>query len=101
MTWQPADRRPRGREKEPEVPDDGSGAAYGRIGANHLAPTTPMLPDVPTSFEVLQTRERLRVGQRFLSLRPIIAAFGALGNALLLGMSDAPARQKLLLASAL
>jgi signal transduction histidine kinase len=60
-----------------------------------------MLPDVPTRFELLQARERLRVGQRFLSLRPLIAAVGALGNALILGLSEAPARQKLLLASAL
>jgi signal transduction histidine kinase len=33
-----------------------------------------------SSFEVLQSRERLRVGRRFLCLRPRIAALGALGN---------------------
>lgn len=54
---------------------------------------------MPSSFELLQTRERLRVGQRFLSLRPIIAALGAFGNALLLGISNAAARQKLTLAA--
>lgn len=38
------------------------------------------------------------MGLRFLSLRPVIAALGALGNALLLGASTAPGHQKLLLA---
>ncbi len=54
-----------------------------------------------SSVELLQTRQRLRVGQRFLGLRPIIAALGALGNAVLLAASQAPARQKLVLAVAL
>lgn len=54
-----------------------------------------------SSFELLQTRERLRVGQRFLSLRPIIAALGAFANAIVLGTSQAPSRQKLVLAVAL
>lgn len=50
-----------------------------------------------TSFEVLLTRERLRIGRRFLRLRPRIAALGALGNAGLVGSSSAPSQQKLLL----
>jgi signal transduction histidine kinase len=47
-----------------------------------------------SSFELLQSRERLRVGQRFLRLRPRIAGVAALGNALLLRMSATPAAQK-------
>ncbi len=47
-----------------------------------------------SSFEVLQSRERLRVGQRFLRLRPRIAGLGALGNALVLQNSPVPALQK-------
>jgi signal transduction histidine kinase len=55
---------------------------------------------MPSSFELLQARERLRVGQRFLRLRPKLATFGALGNALFLGASDAPSAQKLAVAAA-
>jgi signal transduction histidine kinase len=50
-----------------------------------------------SSLEVLQSRERLRVGQRFLQLRPRIAGVAALGNAVLLSTSAAPAPQKLAL----
>ncbi len=50
-----------------------------------------------SSFEVLQSRERLRVGQRFLRLRPRIAGLGALGNALWLATSSTPAPQRLAL----
>lgn len=57
-----------------------------------------LLLPMTSSVELLQTRERLRVGQRFLGLRPMIAAAGALGNALLLAASSAPVQQKLLLA---
>jgi signal transduction histidine kinase len=60
-----------------------------------------MLGPMASSFELLQTRERLRVGQRFIGLRPVIAALGALGNALLLGTSSAPPLQKLVLLAAL
>ncbi|HEY6078710.1 MAG TPA: hypothetical protein VIW29_07900, partial [Polyangiaceae bacterium] len=52
------------------------------------------------SFELLQEQERLRVGRRFLLLRPLIAALGGCGNSLLLASAHAPARQKLILASA-
>lgn len=55
---------------------------------------------MPSSFELLQARERLRVGQRFLRLRPKLATLGALGNALFLGVSAAPSAQKLALAAA-
>jgi signal transduction histidine kinase len=51
------------------------------------------------SFERLQATERLRVGRRFLMLRPIIAALGAFGNSVLLASARAPALQKLVLAS--
>jgi signal transduction histidine kinase len=54
-----------------------------------------------SSLEVLQSRERLRVGQRFLRLRPRIAGVAALGNAVLLATSSAPSLQKLALALAL
>jgi signal transduction histidine kinase len=47
-----------------------------------------------SSFEVLQSRERLRVGQRFLRLRPRIAGLGALGNAFVLTTSAVPAAQR-------
>lgn len=47
-----------------------------------------------SSFEVLQSRERLRVGQRFLRLRPHIAGVGALGNAVVLTTSALPATQR-------
>jgi signal transduction histidine kinase len=40
-----------------------------------------------SSFEVLQSRERLRVGSRFLRLRPRIAVLAALGNVALLAHS--------------
>lgn len=52
---------------------------------------------MPSSFQLLQARERLRVGQRFLRLRPKLATLGALGNALFLGVSAAPVAQKLAL----
>jgi signal transduction histidine kinase len=55
---------------------------------------------MPSSFELLQARERLRVGQRFLRVRPKLATLGALGNALFLGASAAPSAQKLALAAA-
>lgn len=54
-----------------------------------------------SSLEVLTRRERLRVGERFLELRPRITLVGALTNAALLGSSSAPAAQRLLLALAL
>jgi signal transduction histidine kinase len=53
-----------------------------------------------SSFEVLHSRERLRVAQRFLSLRPRIAGVAALGNAVLLTTSTAPTSQKQALALA-
>ena len=55
---------------------------------------------MPRSFDVLRTRERLLVGQRFLTLRPKIVAFGVAGNGFLLSRSEAPALQKLALLSA-
>lgn len=55
---------------------------------------------MPSSFELLQARERLRVGQRFLRLRPRLTTLGALGNALFLGTSAAPTSQKLALGAA-
>jgi signal transduction histidine kinase len=56
---------------------------------------------MPAGFDLLSTSERLRVGQRFLRLRPGIAAAGAACNALLLGASSAAPDQKLALALAL
>lgn len=56
---------------------------------------------MPTSLELLRTRERLRVGARFLTLRPQIVAVGALGNAACMAGSSAPAVQKLALGAAL
>jgi signal transduction histidine kinase len=53
-----------------------------------------------SSFEVLHSRERLRVAQRFLSLRPRIAGVAAVGNAVLLTTSTAPTSQKRALALA-
>src|SRR5688500_10877177 len=50
-----------------------------------------------TSLELLRTRERLRVGARFLTLRPYIVAVGALGNAACMASSSAPGIQKLAL----
>ncbi|MEP7053432.1 MAG: HAMP domain-containing sensor histidine kinase [Pseudomonadota bacterium] len=47
-----------------------------------------------SSLEVLQSRERLRVGQHFLRWRPHIAGLGALGNAAMLQSSSVPALQK-------
>ncbi len=47
-----------------------------------------------SSFELLQSRERLRVGQRFLRLRPRIAGLAALGNAVILQNSPVLALQK-------
>ena len=55
---------------------------------------------MPSSFELLQARERLRVGQRFLRLRPKLATLGALGNAVFMAMSSAPSSQKLALGAA-
>jgi signal transduction histidine kinase len=49
-----------------------------------------------SSLEVLTRRERLRVGERFLRLRPRIALVGAAVNAALLSSSGAPASQRLL-----
>jgi signal transduction histidine kinase len=54
-----------------------------------------------SSFELLRTRERLRVGARFLTLRPRIVLFGALGNFACTASSSAPPHQKLTLALAL
>jgi signal transduction histidine kinase len=54
-----------------------------------------------SSVEVLQSRERLRVGRSFLRVRPRIAALGAVGNAGLLAASTAPAAQKLAVGLAL
>lgn len=54
-----------------------------------------------TSLELLRRRERLRVGGRFLALRPKIAALGAAGNVGFLASSQAPAGQKLILAAAM
>lgn len=56
---------------------------------------------MPSGFDLLSTGERLRVGQRFLRVRPAIAAVGAACNGLLLAASDAPSEQKLALAAAL
>jgi signal transduction histidine kinase len=47
-----------------------------------------------SSLALLQSRERLRVAQRFLRLRPGIAGVAALGNAAILAASPAPAAQK-------
>jgi signal transduction histidine kinase len=55
---------------------------------------------MPSSLELLQRRERLRVGERFLRLRPKLATLGALGNAGFLALSAAPALQKSALAAA-
>lgn len=66
--------------------------------------TTELGPNVTamsSSFELLQSRERLRVGQRFLRLRPRIAGLAALGNAGLLLTSAAPSAQKAALGLAL
>ena len=54
-----------------------------------------------SSLELLRTRHRLRVGARFLTLRPRIVALGALGNAACTMTSSAPAMQKVALAAAL
>jgi signal transduction histidine kinase len=54
-----------------------------------------------SSLELLRTRERLRVGERFLKLRPKLATLGALGNAAFLATSSAPPSQKLALGLAL
>lgn len=59
------------------------------------------MPGMPGSLELLQRRERLRVGERFLRLRPKLATFGALGNAAFLALSPAPLPQKVALAAAL
>jgi signal transduction histidine kinase len=55
---------------------------------------------MPSSLELLRTRERLRVGARFLTLRPRIVAFGVLANAACLMSSSAPPVQKATIASA-
>jgi signal transduction histidine kinase len=59
------------------------------------------MPNMPGSLELLQMRERLRVGERFLRLRPKLVTFGALGNAVFLALSPAPSAQKLALGVAL
>jgi signal transduction histidine kinase len=51
--------------------------------------------------ELLQTRERLLVGRRFLMLRPRIASVGVLANAVCLSAASIPQTQRLLLALAL
>jgi signal transduction histidine kinase len=51
-----------------------------------------------SSFDVLQARERLRIGKRFLQLRPRIAALGGSCQALLLMSSTAPPAQKAVIA---
>ncbi len=56
---------------------------------------------MPRSYDVLRTRERLLVGQRFLTLRPKIVAFGVASNGFFLMRSDAPSAQKGALALAL
>jgi signal transduction histidine kinase len=53
------------------------------------------------SAELLQTRERLQVGRRFLMLRPRIALLGVLGNAVCLALAPVPPTQRLLLALSL
>lgn len=55
------------------------------------------LTGMASSLEVLTRRERLRVGERFLRLRPRIALVGALANAVLMGSSGAPQLQRLLM----
>lgn len=55
---------------------------------------------MPSSLELLRTRERLRVGARFLTLRPRIVAVGVLANAACLMSSSAPPVQKAVIASA-
>jgi len=47
-----------------------------------------------TSFDALQARERLRIGKRFLQLRPRVAALGGLLNAAVLACTTAPQAQK-------
>ena len=51
------------------------------------------LATMPSSLETQQLRARLRVGQRFLRLRPRIAGVAALGNAAVLSASSAPGAQ--------
>ena len=58
-------------------------------------------PVMASSLEILRTRERLRVGARFLTVRPRIVLFGALGNFACAAASSAPTHQKLTLALAL
>src|SRR5689334_15039745 len=60
----------------------------------------PIMRGMSSSLELLQRRERLRVGERFLRLRPKLATLGALGNAGFLALSSAPPLQKLALAAA-
>ena len=62
-----------------------------------------MLPlsRMPRSYDVLRSRERLLVGQRFLTLRPKIVAFGVAGNGFVLARSEAAPAQKFWLALAL
>jgi len=64
------------------------------IGASKIAELGPNVTGMSSSFELLQSRERLRVGQRFLRLRPRIAGVAALGNAAFLLTSAAPSLQK-------
>lgn len=55
-----------------------------------------------SSLKVLRDRERLRVGKRFLILRPRFAALAAAGNAVVLKGGDfAPAHQRVAMALAL
>src|SRR6185503_8647915 len=56
---------------------------------------------MPSSFDVLYGRERLRVGQLFLRSRPLIATAGGLANAAVLAASSAPFAQKRAIACAL
>ena len=57
--------------------------------------------NMSSSFEILHSRERMRVALRFLRLRPRIAGVAALGNAALLTTSSAPALQRQALGLAL
>jgi signal transduction histidine kinase len=68
--------------------------ATGTIWPSKTSKLGPNVTGMSSSFELLQSRERLRVGQRFLRLRPRIAGVAALGNAALLLTSAAPAAQK-------
>lgn len=99
--------------------DDRAQRRYARLPENRQLPASPTgereegtrslsrLPQsrrggqysfpVPSSYELLRSRERLLVGRRFLMLRPFIAFFGAGANALFVAVSHAPVQQKLAL----